>query len=296
MQRTKVILAVVCIFAASFSGGAATYAQLSDTETATVSAAAGAFNLCAAGETITYEFSRSSDTLVHVSGPNIVTFSNYDYSTVLGDPRAVDAVDFVSTEPFRSVQFRSRFGGTGSRTFNPPISQGRLEAGGSFFDAFVRVTLTCAGGSSAQSVSNVQSASTPKPASLSGSSNSSDAIAESPRITETTSETPVRSTESESATPENTASTPITTSSSTETQTPTATTTATTTEAPTTTSTKTPTQTQTATTETATTKTSEPATRPTELPEAARTSTVTSSTTATIENTTAISPTSSEVT
>jgi len=97
MQRTRVILAAVCVVAAAFGGGAVTYAQLSDTESATVSAAAGEFDLCEAGETVTYEFSRDSDTLENVDGPDILSFSSYDYKRGFfgfGRPVAVDAVNF----------------------------------------------------------------------------------------------------------------------------------------------------------------------------------------------------------
>lgn len=200
MQRTKLILAAVCIFAVAFGGGAATHAQLSDTETARVSAAAGAFDLCAAGETVTYEFSRSSDTLVNVNGPDIFTFSNYDYSSFLGSPGAVDAVNFVSTEPIRSAQFRSRFGRTSTRTFNPPATQARLDLGGSFFDAFVSVTFTCAAGD------GTQRAAAPRPASLSEPSNSSTDEAEPSTTVEATSKASTLTTEGGTGTSENASS------------------------------------------------------------------------------------------
>ena len=150
-MRTKgAILVGVCLFVAAFGGGAVTVAQLSDAETATVSAAAGSFDLCEGGETVTYEFSIASNELEHVSGPDIATFSNYDYVSIfLDEPVAVDAVDFEATEPIRRVEYRLWFGDDRTDEFQPPATQGRIGSSEWFNSPFIEVTLTCADGDDA---------------------------------------------------------------------------------------------------------------------------------------------------
>lgn len=197
MQRTRVILAVVCLFAVAFGGGAATYAQLSDTESATVSAAAGKFDLCRAGETVTYEFSRASDSLEHVDGPDIVTFSSYNYErNVIFVPVAVNQVDIDSAEPIRRANFRLRSGGTRAQTYDPPITQKRIGRNTLIGNSFTEVTFTCAADNT------TQSASAPGSASASSAPNTSAAVVESSAATETTSETSEQTTDIGTETPE----------------------------------------------------------------------------------------------
>ena len=188
MQRTRIVLAAVCMFAAAFGGGAVTYSQLTDTETVTVSAAAGEFDLCKAGDTVTYEFSKDSDELENVNGPDIVTFSNYDYRRGFFGPVAVDAVDFEATEPIRAIEYHLRYGGIEKAEYRLPVTQGRLDPPRWFSGPFVAVTFTCAkdDGDATNSVSAANSISV-------NSSNASPAVVESSEASGTLTEasTPV---------------------------------------------------------------------------------------------------------
>ena len=262
------ILIVVCLSAAAFGGGAVTSAQLSDGETATVSAAAGHFDVCEAGEIVTYEFSRESDELEHVSGPDIITFSNYDYRRgFFTGPTAVDAVDFEATEPIQQVRYRLRYGGSRTERFRSPVTRGDLGSSGWFRSPFVGITLTCADGDN--DAGGTWSVSIQRSESESNSPNGSVAAARSSGDSVTTNETPAFTTEDDTEksedslsnssettsvteSTENTTGTSTTPSTRTETQTAASVETSTVRDSSTTTSPERTTETQTGDTETAT--------------------------------------------